>query len=220
VFAASSLTDVFKAMDKPFAASQGSYSLRFSFAGSQQLVAQLDQGARADAIATADRQSITRVKQLGPHRPAVVFAANRLVIAVRPGNPSGVRGLADLARRDLRVVLAAPAVPAGRYAAEALRLAHATVHPASLEESVEGVVTKVALGEADAGIVYATDTRDPGRGVDAVPIADRENVRAEYLVTGLTSGNERAGGKEFVSFLLSRSAQDVLRRFGFLPPPS
>jgi molybdate transport system substrate-binding protein len=217
VFAASSLTDVFRAMQKPFAAEHGSYSLTFSFAGSQQLVAQLQQGAKADAVATADRATMDRVPARGPHRPPRVFAANRLVIAVRPGNPDKVRTLADLGRPGLRVVLAAPAVPAGRYARDALGKAHATVHPVSLEDNVEGVVTKVALGEADAGIVYATDAAS-GRGVQAVLIPDDQNVRAEYLIDALPFGGQRAGGQAFADFLLSSQGQSVLHRFGFLRP--
>jgi molybdate transport system substrate-binding protein len=219
VFAAASLTDVFKAMAKPFAAAHDNYSLTFSFAGSQQLVAQLQQGAKADALATADRATMDRVPARGPHRPPRVFAANRLVIAVRRGNPDGVRGLADLARSGLRVELAAPAVPAGRYAREALSKAHVSVNPVSLEDNVEGVVTKVALGEADAGIVYATDTA-AGRGVEAVPIPDDHNVRAEYLVDALPFGDQRAGGQAFVDFLFSTQGQSLLQRFGFLRVPS
>jgi molybdate transport system substrate-binding protein len=210
VFAAASLSDAFKAMANPFAAVHDNYALTFAFAGSQQLVSQLEQGAKADAVATADRPTMERVKQR--HGPALVFAANRLVIAVRPGNPKGVRSLNDLGRPGLKVVLAAPAVPAGRYARDALTKAQVSVNPASLEDSVEGVATKVALGEADAGIVYATDaTRD--RGVDDVVIPDAENIRAEYLATALASG----GGQQFVDFVRSPTGQAILHRFGFLP---
>jgi molybdate transport system substrate-binding protein len=218
VFAASSLTDAFKAMQKPFTDEHNSLSLTFSFAGSQQLVAQLGQGAHADAAATADRASMDQVPARGPHRPPVVFADNRLVIAVGRGNPKSVQALADLARPGLRVVLADPAVPAGRYARDALGKAHVTVHPVSLEDNVEGVVTKVALGEADAGIVYATDAT-AARNVDAVQIPESENVRAEYLASALPFGDQRTGGEDFVSFLLSAKGQSILRRFGFLRAP-
>ncbi|MBV8159653.1 MAG: molybdate ABC transporter substrate-binding protein [Acidimicrobiia bacterium] len=212
VFAAASLSDAFGAMAKPYASSHGGDTLTFSFAGSQQLVAQLQQGANADAVATADRPTMDQVPPQRRRTP-MVFAGNRLVIAVRPGNPSAIHSLADLARPGLRVVLAAPAVPAGRYAGQALAKAHVTVHPVSLEDSVEGVVTKVSLGEADAGIVYATDAT-PARHVDTVAIADAFNVQAQYLAAGLS-----AAGQQFVSFLLSSEGQSVLRRFGFLPPP-
>ena len=204
-------------MAKPFAAAHSRYSLTFSFAGSQQIAAQVDQGAPADVLATADRASIASV-QNATARPPAVFAGNRLVIAVRSGNPKGVGGLADLDRADVGVVLAAPQVPAGKYARQALGLAGVTVHPLSLEDNVGAVVTKVALGEADAGIVYATDTRVPGQGVQAVAIPDTQNVRAEYLVAPLRDAPDGDGASAFVSFLLSPKGQAALRRFGFLPP--
>lgn len=211
VFAAASLTGAFKAMAKPFADSHDGLSLTFSFAGSQELVAQLEQGARADAVATADRQTMDRVPRRRTLSP-FVFARNHLVIAVARGNPKGVRSLADLARSDLKVVLAATAVPAGRYARDALAKAHVDVKPVSLEDNVEGVATKVGLGEADAGVVYATDaTAD--RNLEAVAIPDAANVEAEYVAAGLS-----ANGLQFASFLRSSRGQAILRRFGFLPP--
>lgn len=211
VFAAASLSDAFRAMTKPFADTHGDYSVTFSFSGSQQLVAQLQQGAKADAVATADETTMSRVERR--LTTPFVFAANRLVIAVPRGNPRHIQTLADLARPDLKVVLAAPAVPAGRYARDVLAKARIDVHPVSLEDSVEGVVTKVGLGEADAGIVYATDAT-PGRDIDTFAIPDADNIRAVYPAAALTPG-----GRQFVAFLRSEKAQATLRRFGFLPPP-
>jgi molybdate transport system substrate-binding protein len=218
VFAATSLSDAFNAMAKPFAAGQSRYSVRFSFAGSQQLASQVRQGAPADVLATADRPSMQSVQQTTARTP-VVFAGNRLVIAVRPGNPKAISGLADLARSGLRVVLAAPQVPAGRYARQSLAMAGVTVNAVSLEDNVGGVVTKVGLGEADAGIVYVTDVRGRGKDVQAVAIPDGQNVRAEYLIAPLRAAGRRAGASAFVAFVQSSSGQAVLRRYGFLPPP-
>lgn len=216
VFAAASLTDAFKAMAKPFADAHDDYSLTFNFAGSQQLVAQLQQGAKADALATADRSTMASVPAKDRSSSPVVFARNRLVIAVSPGNPKHVETLADLARPDLKVVLAAPAVPAGKYARQALVEAGVIVKPVSFEDNVEAVVTKVGLGEADAGIVYATDAT-AGRNVAPVQIPDADNVIAEYLAAPLATGNRLSGGQQFVAFLRSPSGQAILRRFGFLP---
>ena len=217
VFAAASLSDAFKAMTKPFSDAHDHDSLTFNFAGSQQLVAQLQQGAKADALATADQPTMASVPVKDRSDSPAVFARNRLVIAVGRGNPKHVQTLADLARGDLKVVLAAPAVPAGKYARQALAKAGVNLSPVSLEDNVEAVVTKVGLGEADAGIVYVTDAK-AGRNVDAVQIPDVDNVVAAYPAVGLRLGSQRAGGEQFVDFLRSPSGQAILRRFGFLPP--
>jgi molybdate transport system substrate-binding protein len=217
VFAAASLSDAFKAVAKPFAAAHDNFSVTYNFAGSQQLVAQLQQGAKADALATADQQTMSGVPAKDRSGVSVVFARNRLVIAVGRGNPKHVQTLADLARPDLKVVFAAPAVPAGKYANQALGKAGVKVSAVSLEDNVEAVVTKVGLGEADAGIVYVTDAT-AARNVDAVQIADAYNVIAEYPAVGLSTGSQRSGGKQFVDFLRSPSGQTILRRFGFLAP--
>jgi molybdate transport system substrate-binding protein len=139
------------------------------------------------------------------------------VIAVAHGNPKHVQNLSDLTRRDLKVVLAATAVPAGKYSRQALTKAAVNVSPVSLEDNVEAVVTKVGLGEADAGIAYVTDAT-AGRNVDAVQIPDVYNVIAEYPAVGLSTGSQRAGGQQFVAFIRSPSGQAILRRFGFLAP--
>jgi molybdate transport system substrate-binding protein len=218
VFAATSLNDSFNAMANAFADGQSRYAVRFSFAGSQQLASQVQQGAPVDVLATADRASMQSVQRATARTPAV-FAGNRLVIAVRAGNPKAISGLADLGRPDLRVVLAAPQVPAGRYARQALATVGVTVKPVSLEDNVGGVVTKVGLGEADAGIVYVTDVRGPGKDAQAVAIPDGQNVSAEYLIAPLRAAHQRAGASAFVSFVQSSKGQALLRRYGFLPPP-
>jgi len=217
VFAAASLSDPFKAMAKPFASTHDNFSVTFNFAGSQQLVAQLQQGAKADALATADEATMSSVPARDRSGVPVVFARNRLVIAVGHGDPKHVQTLADLARPDLKVVLAAPAVPAGKYANQALAKAGVKVSPVSLEDNVEAVVTKVGLGEADAGIVYVTDAT-AARNVDALQIPDAYNVVAEYPAVGVSAGSQRSGGRQFVDFLRSPNGQAILRRFGFLPP--
>jgi molybdate transport system substrate-binding protein len=207
VFAASSLTNAFAAEAAAFAQHTGGRTT-FSFAGSQELVAQVQQGAPADVVATADLPTMAKL----PHASAArIFARNRLVIVTAPGNPKHVTRLADLARPGLLVVLAAPTVPAGRYAAQALAKAAVTVHAKSLEDNVRGVLTKVLLGEADAGIVYASDATSAGRGVAMVPIPD--GPVASYPVVVL-----HPVGQAFADFLLSAEGQAILARYGFLPP--
>jgi len=193
-------------------------SVGVSLAGSQTLVAQVEQGAPADVIATADTVTMDRLARAGRLATAPrVFAANRLAIVVAAGNLRRIGRLADLARPGLVVVLAAPAVPAGRYAGEVLARAGVHVRAASLEENVGAVVTKVALGEADAGIVYVTDV--VGRGdVAMVAIPVDQNVLAHYPVALLRDAAHPDAGRRFIELLLSARGQQILRDHGFLPP--
>src|SRR3954454_8147701 len=169
VFAASSLTDAFTAIGKAYESDHPGAKVTFSFAASSDLVQQVQQGAPADVIATASTKTMDQVaKELTA--PAQPFARNELVIVTEAGNPKHVSSLADLSKHGLVVVLAAVGVPAGDYARQALADAHATVHPKSLENNVRGVLTKVELGEADAGIVYVTDALVAGSKVASVPL--------------------------------------------------
>ncbi len=213
VFAAASLRRVFSRIGAEFTSATGR-KVEFNFAGSQQLVAQLDAGARADVVATADRTTMAKLTGLLAGSPTV-FARNRLTIVVGRGNPKRIATLADLARPDLVVVLAAPAVPAGRYAAAALSAAGVTVRASSYETDVTAVVGKVALGEADAGICYVTDVR--GRDdVATVAIPDGANQIAEYLVGVLRDA--RAPAAEFVALLTGGTGRQLLADAGFSTP--
>ena len=207
VFAASSLTNAFAAEAAAFAQRSGQRTT-FSFAGSQELVAQVREGAPADVVATADLPTMAK---LPGGSAARVFARNRLVIVTARGNPKHVATLADLGRSDVVLVLAAPTVPAGRYAARALATAGVTVHPKSLEDNVRGVLTKVQLGEADAGIVYASDAKSAGRDITATPIPGAPVASYPVLVL-------RPVGQAFADFLLSAEGQAILARYDFLPP--
>lgn len=207
VFAASSLTNAFADEAAAFTL-QSHEKVTFSFAGSQELVAQINQGAPADVLATADQKTMAKVA--GAAAKAEVFAHNKLVIVTAPGNPKHIRGLTDLGRSNLAVVLAAHNVPAGNYAAIALSAAHVTVHPKSLEPDVRSVLTKVELGEADAGVVYASDAQAAGSHVSSTPIA--QSPVATYPIAAL-----HASGQDFVDFLLSSAGQAILVKHGFLP---
>ena len=150
--------------------------------------------------------------------PPQIFATNKLEIVVGAGNPKHITGLADLAQPGLIVVLAAPAVPAGHYAGQALQAAGVKVTPASLELDVKAVVSKVALGEADAGIVYVTDVRAGGARVAGAPIPDAQNVVARYPVAVLKGSSGAVAGQAFVDYLLGADGQKTLARFGFTGP--
>ncbi len=219
VFAAASLTESFRALGEAFARAHAPARAEFSFAGSPALVAQIESGAPADVIATADAATLARLEESGALADApAVFARNRLEIAVERGNPKGVKGLADLAREDLVVILCAETVPAGRYAREALKAAGVAVEPKSLEENVKAVLNKVALGEADAGIVYTTDVRSAAGRVAGVAIPDAQNTIASYPIALVKRAGAQPGARAFLDFALSAQGQAVLARFGFLPP--
>ncbi len=214
VFAASSLTDAFTKLGEQYMAAHPDVKVTFDFAGSQDLAAQLQQGAPADVIAMADRKNMDAVARLV--ETPQTFAANRLQIAVAPGDPLGIRSLSDLGRKDLKVVLAAPEVPAGEYAAQALQKAGVTVKPVSLEDSVKGVITKVSLGEADAGIVYVTDVIAAGGDVAGVAIPPSQNVTAEYPLARVGASERAREAQGFIDLVLSSAGQQVLRDAGFL----
>ncbi len=214
VFAAASLQPAFDKIGARLLGTQN-IATTFSYAGSQTLTTQLTQGAPADVFASADVAHMTTVQSAGLlHSQSVVFAHNRLEIAVARGNPKGVHSLADLARSGLVVVLADPSVPAGKYAQQALSKANVTVHPASLEQQVTGVLSKVALGEADAGIVYHSDVVTSGQ-VDGIGIPDNQNVIADYPIAVLKSAQNQGGAIAFVDLVLSTEGQSILTFAGF-----
>jgi molybdate transport system substrate-binding protein len=187
----------------------------FSYAGTQTLTAQLQQGAPGDIFASADIAHMTTLEGAGlVSGTSRIFAHNRLEIAVAKGNPKGIHTLADLSRADLVVVLADPSVPAGKYAQQALTRAHVTVHPASLELQVTGVLSKVALSVADAGIVYISDIVTSGM-VDGVSIPDDQNVMADYPIAVLKSTTNQTASNAFVDLVLSPAGQAILKAASF-----
>ncbi len=216
VMAASSLTEAFTKLGAQYDAAHPGVKVVFDFAGSQDLVAQLKQGAPGDVLACADTSTMDSVADLvgTPQN----FAGNTLAIIVAPGNPKMVKSLTDLADPSLKVVLAAPEVPAGEYAQQILDKAGVTVKPVSLEENVKGVVTKVSLGEADAGIVYVTDVTAAKGEVDGVTIPADQNVTAVYPIATIDASKLDAEARDFVTLVLSSEGQKTLQDLGFLPP--
>jgi molybdate transport system substrate-binding protein len=214
VFAASSLKPAFDKIGERLKTTNNIVPT-FAYAGTQTLVSQLMQGAPADVFASADVAHMTTMQNAALlSGQSAIFAHNKLEIAIAKGNPKGIHSLADLARPGLVVVLADPSVPAGKYAAQALKNAGVTVHPASFEQQVTGVLSKVALGEADAGIVYVSDIVTSGQ-VDGVTIPDPQNVVADYPIAILSSTQNRAEAETFVSLVLSAGGQAILKAAGF-----
>lgn len=219
VFGAASLTSSFHELAESFEAEHPHTKIELHFAGTPQLVVQIREGAPVDVFASADEANMQRIVETGtPIAAPVVFAHNRLAIVTAKGNPKGIRGLVDLARDDLRVILCGPSVPAGRYARLALEKAGVRVNSRSDEPSVNAIVSKVSLAEVDAGIVYVTDVTSAANQVDAVPIADEHNVIAAYSIVALGAGVHRSGGLAFVEHARSAIGQAILRRYGLTTP--
>jgi len=204
VAAAASLTEALEALG----------GATFSFAGSQQLVAQVEARAPVDVVVTADPAAMDRLVRGGLVEAPATFARNRLAIAVEPGNPDRIAGLADLGRAGLKVVLADPTVPAGRYARQALDRAGVVVQPVSLELDVKAVARRVGSGEADAGIVYVTDVAGGSR----VDIPDALNVVATYPVAVVRATVNRGGAQAWVDRLLGPAGRSALAAHGFELP--
>ena len=218
VFAAASLTAAFTRIGEQFTAANGGTKVTFNFAGSQALATQIQQSAPADVFASADTTNMDKVRDLvgTPQN----FASNLLQIVVEKGDPKNVKTLDDLANPDLKVVLAAPEVPAGKYAAEILGKAGVTVKPVSEEDNVKAVVTKVSLGEADAGIVYVTDVTAGGDKVEGVEVPEEQNVVATYPIATVKASQAPDKAQAFMDLVRSAEGQQVLKEYRFLPPPT
>ena len=167
-------------------------------------------------IATADEETLGELESAGLlEEPPQLFALNELAIITEAGNPRNVQELADLADPSLKVVLAAEEVPAGAYARQSLEAAGVEVQPVSLEEDVKAVVSKVLLGEADAGIVYVTDVKAAGSEVSSVPISQEHNVVARYPIAVLKDAPNGNHAEDFVALVLSEGGRKALTEAGF-----
>lgn len=221
VLAAASLTDAFTEIGARFEKANPRVKVTFGFGASSSLATQVNQGAPGDVFASADAPNMDKL--LGPGgagaaSPPVTFARNSLQIVVGRGNPKRIASLADLARPGVVYVAAAPSVPIGGYAQQVLAKAAVAPVPKSLEADVKAVVTKVALGEADAGIVYTTDVRAAGDKVQGVAIPDELNVVARYPIAVLRSVKNPVAADAFVAFVRGSEGQAVLASYGFGAP--
>src|SRR5260221_1281491 len=204
VFAAASLTAAFNALGTDFQGANAGVTMKFNFAGTPTLVTQIEQGAPADVFASADTANMDKLKgdSFTAGTPQV-FTRNKLEIVVAPGNPKGITGLADLAKPGVIYITEAPTVPAGKYALQALKMAGVTVTPKSLEIDVKSVVSKIELGEADAGILYTTDVTAAGNKVSGVSIPDADNVIATYPIVAVEATTNAAAADAFIASVLS-----------------
>jgi molybdate transport system substrate-binding protein len=221
VFAATSLTSAFNKIGTQFEQAHRGVSVRFNYSGSSSLATSIKQGAKADVFASADTTNMSTVTSSSDAvgQPKV-FAKNQLEIMTAKGNPMRISSVANLAKPSVKVVLCAPSVPCGSYAGEVFRKAGVTVRPVSEETNVGGVVTKVTLGEADAGMVYQTDIKANESKITGVPIPPNQNVVAEYPMVEVRGAPNAVAAKAFMNYVSSAAGQKVLTSFGFLPASS
>ena len=230
VFAAASLIDAFSEVASDFRSTNPDASVDFNFAGSPTLVTQLGQGATADVLATADTTNMRNALDAGSVQDAgKTFAKNALVIVVPKSNPGGVTTPKDLAKPGLKLVLAQEDVPVGNYARQALdKFAASATYGAdfnakvlanvvSEEPNVKAVVTKVQLGEADAGIAYLTDVTSGVSGdIMEIAIPDEFNVIATYPIALTKTPGAPAVAQAFIDYVLSAEGQATLTKYGFI----
>jgi molybdate transport system substrate-binding protein len=213
VFAAASLTDVLTGVDS---------RARYSFGGSNMLAAQIEQGLPADVFASANTGLPWVLHRKGLVTRPVVFTANRLVVVVAHGNPLHLRGVRNLEKPGLKVVMAAAGVPVGDYTRKVLKrlgLSDLVDRAVSQETDVREVLSKVALGEADAGFVYATDAKTVQGKVSLVGIPPSAQPQVRYAAAAVKSSRHLQAAKAWVERLLTRPAQRKLRAADFLRIP-
>jgi molybdate transport system substrate-binding protein len=213
VYAAASLTDVFTQLGRDFEADNPGVKLTFTFAGSSDLAAQINELAPADVFASANATQMEVAREHIVGEPQF-FTHNVLAIAVADGNPLRISSLEDLAREDVVTVACAKQVPCGSAAATLFASAGVHVSPASEEANVTDVLGKVAAGEADAGLVYVTDLAR-AHGVEGVAIANTERAINRYPIAVMDTGDAPRAGADFVDFVQSAKGQAVLTAAGF-----
>jgi len=231
VFAASSLTDSFKEIGAQFQAAHPGVKVNFNFAGSQQLRAQLEQGARADVFASANATEMTNARDKGlVGNDDEVFVMNRLIVILPKNNPGKITQLQDLSKPGLKVVIADPSVPVGQYASQMLDKmsadptfganfkAQVMKNVVSQETDVKQVVAKVQLGEADAGVVYTTDAQAAASALTPLTIPDKFNQIASYPIVALKAAPQPQLAQAFVAYVLAaEGGQKILQKWGFIP---
>ncbi|MDD5371573.1 MAG: molybdate ABC transporter substrate-binding protein [Anaerolineaceae bacterium] len=233
VLAAASLTESFGEIGKLFESQNPGVTVSFNFAGSQQLAQQLDQGVDADVFASASKKymdTAVQSKRVNAADPKT-FAKNRLVVIFPKDNPGAISGLKDLAKPSLKLDLADKSVPVGQYSLDFLDKAAqdpgftaqfkdaVLKNVVSYEDNVKAVVTKVSLGEVDAGIVYVTDiTAAAALKIGKLDIPDALNTVATYPIAPISNSKNLDLAKAFVALVLSPQGQAVLAKYGFIPP--
>jgi molybdate transport system substrate-binding protein len=211
IYAAASLTDVFRALDP---------AKRYSFAGSNTLETQIRNGAPADLFASAAPLNTQRLFKQGLVEKPVTFTSNRLALIVPKSNPAELKSVYDLKRKPVKLVICGAAVPVGTYTRTVLRkmgLSSVLSKVVSQETDVRAVTGKVALGQADAGFVYVTDARSVSDRVTVIRIPAWAQPRVRYEIAVVAASSRKAAARAWITRLLSARGQAVLKEYGFLP---
>ena len=218
VFAAASLKEAFTKIGTQFEAAHPGTKVVFNFGPSSGLATQINQGAPADVYASASTKTMSQVVDSGQATSPSDFASNVMEIAVPVKNPAGITALSDLARSGVKVALCQAAVPCGATAAKVFTNAKLTVTPVTQEVDVKAVLTKVTLGEVDAGVVYVTDVRAAGAKVKGIEIPADVNASTKYPIATLTKAPNKATAQAFTDYVLSAEGASVLTAAGFAKP--
>jgi molybdate transport system substrate-binding protein len=229
VFAAASLTESFNDIATQYHTSHPNVTLKYNFNGSQLLAQQIINGAAADVFASADTTNMQKVSNPGLVNNPKIFVQNKLTVVIPTSNPGHITTLKDLAKKGLKIVVAAPSVPVGKYGLQMLdNMGKSSEYGPSYEsavkanfvsqeENVKAVVQKVQLGEADAGIVYHTDvTNAIVNKVKLIDIPDNFNVIARYPIAVTKNSAHAAEAQDFVQYILSAGGQATLEKYRFI----
>ncbi len=218
VFAAASLTETFTEIAHQFEAANPGTTVTLSFAGSSALATQITSGAPADVFAAASAQTMQTVVDTGAATGSTTFATNVMEIAVPPANPGTVMQLSDLAKPGVKVAVCQDQVPCGAATGQVFANAQLAVRPVTLEPDVRSVLSKVTLGEVDAGVVYVTDVHSAGDKVTGVQIPADVNAATTYPITTLTDSGNATTAVAFANYVLSLQGQSLLSAAGFASP--
>lgn len=218
VYAAASLKSTFTELAKAFEKAHSDVEVKLNFAGSSALVTQINQGADADVIATADERTMQKLgdKAVDPK----IFATNTLTIVTAPGNPKNITGFASLRDSGAKTVACAPEVPCGAATVAVEKNTGVELTPVSQEASVTAVLTKVTSGEADAGLVYVTDAKSAGNKVATVGDAAFGQVINKYPIATVKGTKHSEQAEQFKDMVLGQTGQEILSAAGFAPAGS
>lgn len=220
VFAATSLQPAFEQLSEAFTATHPELTVAVNFAGSSTLIQQLEAGAPADVLATADEPTMDAAQASGTIDPSsrMLFAANHLVGIVPAGNPARVTSLQEATADDVKLVACAPQVPCGALALQVAQAAQNQLQPVSEEQHVADVLGKVRSGQADAGLVYTTTATAAADSVEVFELTGAELLQNHYPIARTTDSAHPEAAAEFIEFITSETAQEILSDHGFAAP--